>query len=246
MCLRKIIDYFASKVLPGNTLYYAGCLSHLADPKIEENYKEILKNLGINFVSVPEFNCCGSPVLRAGYKKDSEGLKKKNNEIFERYGITRIITNCPGCYNMFRLHYPHLKVEHITQTLNKNINSLQPVHKGKITYHDPCHLGRYAGIYYEPRHILGKLGFEVVELEKNRENSLCCGAGAGLKSNYPEIADKAAKSVLKQVQTNALVTTCPLCYMHFKENKAKNMKVFELSQILADSTKTPKKSEVKK
>jgi len=230
--LSRIIDYFIGKVLPGNTLYYAGCVSRLAEPAIEESYKEALRSAGIKFISVPEFNCCGSPVLRAGYKKDFDELKKKNLDIFERYGITRVITNCPGCYNMFRKHYPGLKAEHVTQALNKKINLVRAVHKGKITYHDPCHLGRHAGIYNEPRHILGRLGFEVEELEKNRENALCCGAGGGLKSNYPDIADKAAKQVLSKVKTG-LVTTCPLCYMHFKENKLKNMKVFELGQLLA-------------
>jgi Fe-S oxidoreductase len=226
--LKRLFELFKF----GNTLYYAGCLTKFAAPELEENYKKILVKLGIDFITTPEFNCCGSPVLNAGYEKDFKQLVNKNREIFNKYSIKRIITNCPACYNILKEEYS-INVEHISQTLFRKLRKIKPIYKGEITYHDPCHLGRYADIYNEPRKVLEKLGFRVVEMEDTKEKALCCGGGAGLKTNYPELANKIAKKRIGQCKTKKLVTVCPLCYKHLKEN-AKGTDVFELSELLTD------------
>lgn len=216
----------------GNTLYYPGCLTKFAAPELEENYKRILVKIGVDFITIPEFNCCGSPVLNAGYEKDFKELVKKNKEIFKKYGVKCIITNCPACYNILKEEYS-VNVEHISQTLFRNLKKIKPIYQGEITYHDPCHLGRYAGIYDEPRKVLEMLGFKVTEMENTKEEALCCGGGAGLKTNYPELANRIAKKRLEQCTTKKLVTACPLCYKHLKEN-AKGIEVYELSELLKD------------
>jgi Fe-S oxidoreductase len=196
-----------------------------------DNYKKILENLGIEFITLKEEEfCCGSPVLNAGYKEDFERLKQKNIELFKRYGISKIITNCPGCYSIFKEFYD-IKVEHISQTLAKNKKGIKMNSNGEnITYHDPCHLGRYSKIYEEPRDALKSAGFNVIEFDDNREKASCCGAGGGLRNNIPEVANSIAKKVLSSCRTEKLISTCPMCYYHFKEN-GKDKKIMEFSEV---------------
>ena len=218
-----------------NTLYYPGCLTKYSEPFIQENYEKILKKLEIDFIMLKEQElCCGSPAMRAGYKSDFQDIKKKNLALFKQYGIDRIITNCPACYHMLKVEYG-LNAEHITQTVLKNIERFdKDKFKGeKITYHDPCHLGRYSDIYEEPRKILQHLGFEVVELKDNREQSMCCGGGGGLRGHDLAVARKIAKLRLKDVTTKKLITPCPMCYSHLKESaKGTDIEVMEFSEVL--------------
>jgi Fe-S oxidoreductase len=214
----------------GNTMYYPGCLTHHVLPGIESNYEKILKILDINFISLPEFNCCGSPVIHAGYDKDFEDLKNKNIDFFKKYSINKIITNCPACYKILSGY--GLEVEHITQTVWGKVEKIKKKHEGKITYHDPCHLGRQSGIYDEPRNILKSIGFKVVEFPNSKEDSMCCGAGGGLKTNCPELSNKIARNTLKHVKTKKLVTPCPMCYAQFKENAPKGLEILEFSEVL--------------
>jgi Fe-S oxidoreductase len=225
-----MLKEFLEKILPGNTLYYPGCITKFAAPEIEENYKKLLNKLGINFIVMPEFVCCGSPVLNAGYEKDFEELKKKNLELFKKYNVKKIITSCPGCYQFFRFFYG-VNVEHFTQTLAKRLSKLPVTKKGPITYHDPCHLGRAGKVYDEPRDILRHIGYTVAEMKDNKERALCCGAGGGLKSNNPALAKQIALARLNQVATDSIVTPCTMCYLHMKEN-AMAVKVYEMSEVL--------------
>lgn len=225
---KKLLD----KITRGNTLYYPGCLTHFVLPEIEENYQKILRQIGIDFIFLPEFNCCGSPVLNAGYQGDFETLKGKNTNFFRRYGVSKIITNCPACYRVLADYEAGgLKVEHMIQVVDKKIDRISAKHTGDITYHDPCHLGRQSGIFEEPRHILRSVGFKVVELRFCKDESMCCGGGAGLKTNYPNISDEIAKMILEKVQTEKLVTPCPLCYKHLRDN-SDGIEVLEFSEVL--------------
>lgn len=222
---------FFEKLTSTNTLYYPGCLTKMALPEIQENYKKILNNLKISYIMISDEElCCGSPVHKAGYNEDFSDLIEKNKAIFKKYGVKKIITNCPGCFNTFRDMYG-IEVEHMTQVIWKNIRklNLKSFEGEKITYHDPCHLGRYSGIYEEPRLILKELGFDLKEFKQNRENALCCGAGGGLKTNAPKLANKIAKIRLKDVK-NKVITCCPLCYLNLKENS--DQQVLELSEVL--------------
>lgn len=216
----------------GNTLYYPGCMSKYALPVIERNYRDILGKIGIDFITIPDDEvCCGSPVLKAGYREDFENLRKKNLETFKKYGVTKIITSCPTCAYMFRKYYG-IEAEHITQTIWRHIKKFQPnMYNEEVCYHDPCHLGRYMGVYNEPRKILEYLGFKVKELKNNKESSLCCGGGGGLKSNYKKLSQDIAKIRLEQCSAKKLITPCPMCYSHLKEN-SKEIKVMEFSEVL--------------
>ena len=231
---------FFEKILGGNTLYYPGCLTKFVAKDLKEEYEKILRKLGIDFIELSELElCCGSPALKAGYDKDFKKLAEKNLKIFKDHSVKKIITNCPACFMILKKYYKEflgekwdIEVEHITQIIAKRIKNSNSKNK-KITYHDPCHLGRQMGVYDEPREIIKKLGYEITEMELNSLESFCCGGGGGVKSNEPELANKIAKDRIAQAKkTNVkiLCTACPLCYLHLKENSSE-IKVKELSEL---------------
>ncbi len=214
------------------TLYFPGCISQIINKNIQRNYEQILKNLNINYITIPDTElCCGSPVLNAGYLEDFERLMNKNTELFKNFGVKKIITNCPACHKVFSQDY-NIEAEHITQTIWNNIESLKlKEFDEEVAYHDPCFLGRHSNIYEEPRYILKALGFKIREFDLNRENSFCCGAHGNLKAVLPLTATRIAEARLRQTKAKRLITTCPLCYLHLKES-ALTIKVFELSEVL--------------
>ena len=215
----------------GETLFFPGCLAKNSLKSIANNYLTVLQKLGERVILLKDDDvCCGYPALSLGYKPEFEDLRLKNSEIFRKSNVKKIITLCPTCYLTFK-NYEGVKVEHVTQTLVKHLKRLPVKYDKKITYYDPCSLARKGKVVNEPRAILEALGFEVVELEKNKLETVCCGAGGGLKNNLPAISNKIAKKILSQVKTKTLVTTCPLCYLHLKENSSK-VEVLELSQVL--------------
>lgn len=228
-----------------NILYYPGCLIKFVGPDLEDNYKKILSTAGIDFIQLHELElCCGSPILNSGHLKEAEEVAEKNLKVFRAHGITKIITSCPACYKTFSQEYPKLvkgwdiEVEHITKTIDAAIKKgrLKPnAISSDVTYHDPCHLGRHSGIYEEPREIIKASGAKLKEMKLSREYALCCGAGSGVKSNYPLLANAIAKEridMAKDTKAKILITTCPMCYYNLKEN-ASGIEVMELSELFA-------------
>lgn len=233
---------FLDRLMGGNVLYYPGCLTKFVAKDLGNKYKKILKKIGIDFIELGELEvCCGSPVLNAGYVEDAKKLAERNLKVFKEHSVKKIITSCPACFKTFSQDYPKLvkwdvEVEHTTQTIARAIKEGKLKVKkleGKVTYHDPCHLGRYSNVYEEPREIIKAVGLELVEMPLNREQSLCCGGGGGVKANYPELAEAVAKERIEQVKSVAetVVSACPLCYMHLK-SVAKNVKVLDISDVI--------------
>ena len=238
--LEKVKGFFEKQ----NTVYYPGCVTKFVYKDLYKNYKFLLNKAGIDFIELKELEkCCGSPVINAGYKKDYTDLINHNKEKFNETGVKKIITNCPACFKILREAYPELEVEHAAVTLFKALlkNKLRIKKKvnENITYHDPCHLGRHSGVYEEPRQLLKSLGYEVNEMIRNKENSLCCGAGAGMQNNYKELSKKVTKKRLNQalsLKVKKLVTACPMCYHQLKKY-SKDLKVLELSEVLINGIK---------
>lgn len=226
-----MLKRWLEKLAGSNTLYYPGCVTRYALPEVQARYEALLRRAGVDFIVLPgEALCCGSPVKRAGYLSDFEALKVKNLAVFARFSVRKIITNCPGCYHTLKHDYG-LDAYHVSQVLSPSVQIYTAGQNPGLTYHDPCHLGRWSGITEEPRRLLAGAGWQVEELPDNRANSLCCGAGGGLKSNFPDLANAIARERLAQVQNGRLCTACPLCYAHFKEN-AGGIEVLEFSQAL--------------
>jgi len=236
---------FLSKILGGNTLYYPGCLTKFVAKDLKEKYEKILRKIGIDFIELSELEkCCGSPALKAGYLEDFKKAAEENLKIFKEHSVRKIITNCPACAMTFKIEYPKvvgkkwdIEVEHISKTINSKVKSQNSKLKNeKVAFHDPCHLGRGLGIYKEPREIIKKLGYEISEMELSKNESFCCGAGGGVKSNEPELANKIGKDRIEQAkktEAKILCTNCPLCYLHLKEN-TNEIEVKELIELFKD------------
>lgn len=239
-----------NKIFRGNTLYYPGCLTKFVLKDIQDKYEKILKKQGIDFITLKDRElCCGSPVKNAGAGKEFKELAEKNLKIFKEHSVDRIITNCPACAAVFRNDYKEIlgerwKIEarHVLEVIQ--INKLPAINHSptssadklptKMTYHDPCHLGRVLGIYDQPREIIKKSGHELVEMDLHGQKSFCCGGGGGVKSNYLDLSNEIAKdrmSQAKKTEAECLITPCPMCYMNLKEN-SDEIDVKEMSEIL--------------
>lgn len=233
---------FLDKLTRRNTLYYPGCLAKFAAKELSEKYQKILKKLNIDFIMLPNAElCCGSPLENSGHPDIAKEMAEKNFKIFKEHGVRKIITNCPGCYKVFAKDYPKMvpgwdiEVEHTVVTLLRHFEKNPPKVEKRITatYHDPCHLGRHVGLYEEPRKLLNLLGVDLKEMELSGKDSLCCGGGSGVKTNYPELANAVAKERLEIAKKAAiiLITPCPMCFKHMEAN-AEGINVIEISELI--------------
>ena len=219
-------------------LYYPGCLTKGVLKAEFENYKEIFNRLGIDFVMLPDDeSCCGLPVLNAGYRKDARKLAEKNLKLFREKGIDKIVTNCPSCFHMFGEVYPKLvrdfdiPVEHATVTVLRALKKKRITWRGEegdreaVAYHDPCHLGRYSGIYEEPREVIRLLGGKIIESRFSREKALCCGGGGGVRANFEDLAKGVARERVKSFDSSVgkIISPCGLCYANLKSESDKSV-----------------------
>lgn len=227
------IKHSLTGLIGEKVLYYPGCMTKSYLKDLYDNYKVILADLGVNFVIINELACCGSPLLNAGYKSDFREVKEENLKTIKRNNITKVITNCPHCYDIFKNHYG-IKVEHITETLWANKHKLTSENTGEVAYHDPCLLARKNRVIKEPREVIKQTGFSLIEPVRTKEKTFCCGAGSGVKQNSPKIANKIAKERLGQLGSKKIIVSCPYCYAHLKENADHRKKVVELSETIAE------------
>jgi Fe-S oxidoreductase len=234
-------------------LYFPGCFTSSFMEKKIANYKKILKKLDIDFALQKDFVCCGGFFDEAGYEKELRKTARENLDRFESKKHKKIITNCPLCYNTLKNYKDLLpnwdiQVEFILMTiinkLRENKEKVRNYFSEPVAYYDSCYLARYSGIINEPRELLELLGYKLVELPKNREETLCSGACGGLTITNPELADKIAVKLLKMIRRRGIkkiVTASPRDYWHLKENLSKlnipseEMDIFEFSDLICDS-----------
>lgn len=208
-------------------LYFPGCFTNSITPEIVANYQRIMNNLKINYAMSDEIGCCGAVALSNGYTKDFESLIEKNSAVLSDMGIKNIITNSGDCMKTFALNYK-VNVHHISQVLVKYIDKLPVKYEEEISIYDSPSLE----VFEEPRAILESLGFDVIELKSNRDNTVLCGYEGGMIQNVPHIADKMAKLVFDMVKTKKLVVIDPLAYYHLKNNAPRDIQVLELSEVV--------------
>ena len=165
-------------------------------------------------------------------------LMQKNVNAIKAMGVKTLILSCAGCYRMFKLEYPKyvdvpFEVLHITEFLAKQDLNLKPL-EGKITYHDPCHLGRHCGVYDAPRAVIQKFpGVDFQEMKFNKSTSHCCGGGGGVRAAFPEEAADIANTRLDEASfADVIITTCPFCVTNLAaqvgERKVKVVDLVEL------------------
>jgi succinate dehydrogenase/fumarate reductase iron-sulfur protein len=208
-------------------LFFVGCLASYdgRNQEIARSVAQIFGKLGVNFAILGnEEWCCGDHILRLGEKGLFEMLAEHNVSLFKKYGFDRIVTISPHCYHTFKNDKPYadigLNVQHYTQFISEAIKNgkLRPVKaiKKKVTYHDPCFLGKRSGVYDEPREILNVIpGLEFIEMARSRENSFCCGGGAG--RIWTEEATPENRPCVNRVKealelgVEVIATACPFC-----------------------------------
>jgi heterodisulfide reductase subunit D len=233
-------------------LYFVGCTASF-DKNVKEvgiNTINIMNALGIKFgILGKEEKCCGSVLLRIGDYSEFERLADYNIKLFNSLGVKILITSCAGCYRTIKMDYRkvgilNLKVLHTAEYMARLIKENKIEFKNeipvKVTYHDPCHLGRHSGIYDTPREVLKSIpGVELVEMDLIKEFSRCCGAGGGLKAGFSDIQNLMAQERVKDAEKTGaerLVSTCPFCYqgLQIGINAIKsNIKMTDLTELIA-------------
>lgn len=219
-------------------LLYPGCIFKYKLKKLYKNYKDILDNLGIWFTELEYIDCCGQPLRFAGFDREFKEIAIKNSELINKAKIDRIVSLCPQCNRLLEKQYKRdaflnkeIEVQHITEFLSNKLDSM-PMKNIKVTFHDSCFLGRRSGIYEEPRGLLEKLGYSLIEMEYSRENSYCCGAGGNVRQNNPTLANMIAEDRIRQArETKAefIITTCPSCYVNLYSH---GMIVKDISEVV--------------
>lgn len=215
-------------------LYFPGCYPSY-DPRLKKvalATANILNQAGVNFgILGSKENCCGESIRKAGDEALFKRLAKENIKTFIDNGVKKILVSSPHCYHTFKNEYTEFKanfeVVHISRYLFELINEgrlkLTKEYRKKITYHDPCYLGRHNGIYDEPREVLKRVpGLELVEMADSRQDSLCCGGGGGRIWMETPKGERFADLRLGQateVGAEVLVTACPYCITNFEDSR---------------------------
>ena len=236
-------------------LLYFSCCYTSYDPrlrKVAQATAAILKKAGVDFgILGPKENCCGESVRKAGNETLFKRLARENIKTFVDSGVKKILVSSPHCFHTFKNEYPEFKVNfevvHISQYLCELINegrlTITKEYGKKVTYHDPCYLGRHNGVYDEPRTVLQKIpALELAEMADAREDSLCCGMGGGRVWMETEKQERFSNLRVEQaieVGAEVLVTACPYCITALEDsrlvtNHADDIEVKDITEILQE------------
>jgi len=243
-----------------DTLFWVGCTGALAERNVAATLSmtRVLKAAGVDFGVLGEAEtCCGDPARRAGYEFQYQIMAEQNIEIFKSHNIKEIITSCPHCYHTIKNEYPKyggdFKVVHYTQLIADFIRQgrlkLTRELNSKLTYHDPCYLGRYNSVYLEPRRILQAIPkANLEEMGRSRNTGFCCGGGGGHmwieeQPGTTKINQMRLEDVLK-TGAETVVTACPYCLQMFEESiehkeMKDSLKARDLAEIVEGAMKEP-------
>ncbi len=221
-------------------VYFMGCVGAYREDEATLETLVLLDRLKVDYTLIDEV-CCSGVLEDVGYQIN-EKLVRTNLDLILATGAKTVITGCPYCFRTFnnKPQYAELvdkgiKVVHITQLL-KDLDFDVRTDK-RVTYHDPCDLGRHCGIYEEPREIIRKVAPDFVELPHSHADSLCCGAGGGVRGAYPKNSLAMSRRRLQEVEevgADVLLTECNSCVHNFTNAKLRkqNFKIYNISQFL--------------
>jgi Fe-S oxidoreductase len=246
-------EFLKRKELPrqAKKVYFVGCIASYRQQSVATATVKLLEYANEDFTVLVDEWCCGSVHLRLGYEDLGKAAIKHNIEEIKKTRADTVITSCAGCYRTFKDIYRQMgnaedlgfKVLHVTELLDqladKGRLSFSTEKPTKVTYHDPCHLGRNGGVYESPRRLLERVkGAELVEMKTNRGYAHCCGAGGGVKSTYPDIAKQVARQRVGEaleVDADLLLTACPFCKTNLAEGSNGLVRVADVVEYLADN-----------
>jgi Fe-S oxidoreductase len=230
------VDKSLKTATGAETLYFVGCQPHfdvlfsdigVKTLGIAKGAVKLLNRLGITPALLPNERCCGHDLLWAGDMENFSKLAEHNLKEINKAKAKQVVTTCPECYLTLKVEYPRyfgsldFEVVHLSQLLatgvaNGHLKFRRSVKK--VTYHDPCRLGRFSGIYDEPRAVITAMpGLELVEMPRSRMSALCCGTQAWL--NCGTINKQIQSERLREAKATGadlLLTSCPKCQIHLK------------------------------
>ncbi|WP_297514386.1 (Fe-S)-binding protein [Flavobacterium sp.] len=238
-------------------VFWVGCAGSFDDraKRITKAFVKILNQAKVSFAVLgTEESCTGDPAKRAGNEFLFQMQAMMNIQVLNAYEAKKIVTACPHCFNTLKNEYPelggHYEVIHHTQFLKSLLDEGRlkiegGTYKGKrITFHDPCYLGRANNVYEAPRALIEKLDAELVEMKRSRANGLCCGAGGAQMFKEPE---KGNKDVNIERTEDALETKpeviaagCPFCNTMMTDGvkhyeKESEIKVLDIAELIANA-----------
>jgi heterodisulfide reductase subunit D len=258
MQVKTMADYKASGELP-EILFWVGCAGSFDDraKRISRAIVKILNHAGIKFAVLgPEETCSGDPAKRAGNEFLFQVQAMNNISIMNAHQVKKIVTGCPHCFNTIKNEYPSLggnyEVIHHTQLVQQLIDQGKLTVQGgnykgkKITFHDPCYLGRGNGVFEAPREVIQKLDADLSEMKRSRAKGFCCGAGGAQMFKDAEKGDKEVNIERSEealaLEPAVIATACPFCMTMMTDgvkhlNKEQHTKVMDVAELIAEDIK---------
>jgi Fe-S oxidoreductase len=237
-----------------DVLYFPCCYSSY-DPrlkKVAQATVKILNKAGVDFgILGTKENCCGESIRKTGNEELFKRLAKENIKTFIDNGVNKILVSSPHCYHTFKNEYPQFKVNfevvhssrYLFELIDEGKLEITKEYGKKVTYHDPCYLGRHNGIYDEPRDVLKKIpGLEFSDLPECREDSLCCGMGGGRVWMETLKEERFSNLRVEQaigVGAEVLATSCPYCITALEDsrlvmNYADTIEIMDITEIVQE------------
>lgn len=256
MQIKSMAEWAANNEKP-EILFWVGCAGSFdaRAQRVTLAFSKILSSAGVKFAILGnEESCTGDPARRAGNEFVFQMSALQNIETLNMYGVKKIVTACPHCFNTLKNEYPDLggqyDVVHHTQYLNELLQSGKLKIEGgsfkgkKITYHDSCYLGRINGEYEAPRSLLKQLDSDLVELKRSKTKGLCCGAGGAQMFKEDEPGDKRineerAEEILGS-GAEIVAANCPFCITMLIDGmkaaeKQDDVMVYDISELIVES-----------
>jgi Fe-S oxidoreductase len=240
-----------------DVLFWVGCAGSFDDraKKITKAFVKILNSANVSFAVLgTEESCTGDPAKRAGNEFLFQMQAVTNIEVMNSYEVKRIVTACPHCFNTLKNEYPELggnyEVLHHTEFIKSLLNEGKLTIEGgqfkgkRITFHDPCYLGRANNIYEAPRELIQKLDAELVEMKRSRANGLCCGAGGAQMFKEPEKGNKDINIERTEdalaTQPDIIAAGCPFCNTMLTDGikhkeKESDVKIYDIAELIANA-----------
>ena len=265
--IRETGNVFASPVKDGmmaerkeaadkaDVLVFMGCLPNFMDLKTIPSLLKVLGAAGVHYASLGSKEvCCGFPIILAGSDQFERHAEKVMSKI-KATGARQLVTPCTGCYRTFKHYYPRVgdmeveilhSVEFIDRLMDEGRIKMRGRLKKKVTYHDPCDLGRASKIFREPRKILEQIPeLHLVEMARNQLNARCCGGGGGLQAHNRDLALEMAKQRVRdalEVGAEIIVSACPACKDNLRKGaqalpkeKRAGIKIMDITEVVKQS-----------
>ena len=254
--VRTMADFAAAGQKP-DVLFWVGCAGSFDEraKKITKAIVNILNHVQLSFAVLgTEESCTGDPAKRAGNEFLFQMQAMTNISVLNGYEVKKIVTGCPHCFNTIKNEYPSLggtyEVVHHTQLVQELIDQGKLSVKGgafkgkKLTFHDPCYLGRANGIYEAPRTIIHQLDADLAEMKRSKAKGLCCGAGGAQMFKEAEKGNKEVNAERTEealaLQPEVIATGCPFCMTMMTDgvkhqNKEKQTAVLDIAEIVSQS-----------